>query len=85
MINLELSFILQLDGQMVERSCYPAIQHADGDVIKVRDTVLVCSGPKKTDIPYVAKIAALWERENSRKFIFAVVRTSNTPDIVWHN
>lgn len=53
---------------MVERQCYPAIQHADGDIIRERDCVLVCSGPKKTDIPYVAKIAALWERENSRKF-----------------
>ena len=52
---------MQTDVHPVERTCYPAIRHADGDVIKVRDCVLVKSGPKCTDIPFVAKIAALWD------------------------
>ena len=53
--------ILQTDLQPVERTCYSAVRHVDGDVIQVRDCVLVKSGAKRTDIPFVAKIAALWE------------------------
>ena len=46
---------------MLERECYPEIRHVDGDVIYVRDCVLLRSGPKDTDIPYVAKVTAFWE------------------------
>ncbi len=54
----------QLDAPGVNRKCYPAIRHkVDGDVINVRDCVLVSSGRSKSDVPYVAKIAALWENE----------------------
>lgn len=41
--------------------CYPAIKHIEGDVIKVRDSVLLRSGARKTDIPYIAKVCAFWE------------------------
>lgn len=41
--------------------CYPAIKHVEGDVIQVRDSVLLRSGAKKTDLPYIAKICAFWE------------------------
>lgn len=33
----------------------------DGEIIRVRDTVLLKSGPRKKSMPYVAKISALWE------------------------
>eukprot|EP00062_Callorhinchus_milii_P005449 gi/632944868/ref/XP_007887735.1/ PREDICTED: bromo adjacent homology domain-containing 1 protein isoform X1 [Callorhinchus milii] len=46
--------------ELVIRKCYPAVAR-DGEVIKVRDTVLLKSGPRKKSIPYVAKISALWE------------------------
>lgn len=41
--------------------CFPAMRHLEGDIIRVRDCVLLKSGPKKTDLPFVAKIVALWE------------------------
>ena len=49
-------------------TCYPAIRHDDGDLIRVRDCVLVKSGPRKSDIPYVAKIGALFEDPETRKY-----------------
>ena len=50
-----------------ERKCYPAIKHKiDGDIIHVRDCVLVKSGPKKSDVPYIAKISALWESDGGK-------------------
>ena len=45
----------------MRRVCYPGIRHLDGDLINVRDCVFVRSGSKESDIPYVAKIYALWE------------------------
>lgn len=36
-----------------------------GETIRVRDTVLLKSGPRKTSTPYVAKISALWENPES--------------------
>lgn len=43
------------------RKCYSAMQHTEGDTIKVRDCVLLKSGPRKTDLPFVAKIVSLWD------------------------
>lgn len=41
--------------------CYPAIKHVEGDVIQVRDSVLLRSGAKKNDLPFIAKVCAFWE------------------------
>lgn len=43
------------------RKCYPAMMHETGDKIVVRDCVLLKAGPRKNDLPFVAKIASLWE------------------------
>lgn len=51
----------QNEEQPYLRKCYPAIRHNEGDIIKVRDCVLLRSGPRKTDLPFVAKISAFWE------------------------
>jgi hypothetical protein len=53
----------------VARMCYPAVRHADGDIIRVRDCVLVKSGMRKKDIPYVAKIDKFWEEPESGWFL----------------
>lgn len=37
------------------------MRHVEGDIICARDCVLLKSGPRKTDLPFVAKVAALWE------------------------
>ncbi|XP_069493639.1 bromo adjacent homology domain-containing 1 protein [Ambystoma mexicanum] len=42
------------------RKSYQAVER-DGEIIRVRDTVLLKSGPRKKSMPYVAKISALWE------------------------
>ncbi|XP_029281843.1 LOW QUALITY PROTEIN: bromo adjacent homology domain-containing 1 protein [Cottoperca gobio] len=42
------------------RQCYEGVER-DGEVIHVRDTVLLRSGPRKKSLPYVAKISSLWE------------------------
>uniref|UniRef100_A0A3Q3WB47 BAH domain-containing protein n=1 Tax=Mola mola TaxID=94237 RepID=A0A3Q3WB47_MOLML len=48
------------DDETALRQCYEGVER-DGEVIHVRDTVLLRSGPRKKSLPYVAKISALWE------------------------
>ncbi|XP_077443263.1 bromo adjacent homology domain-containing 1 protein isoform X2 [Stigmatopora argus] len=48
------------EDQTAPRQCYQGVER-DGEVIRVRDTVLLRSGPRKKSRPYVAKISALWE------------------------
>ena len=53
----------------VLRRCYPAIRHAVcGEVIQVRDCVIVRSGDDDEDLPYVAKVGAFWEHPNKSEF-----------------
>ena len=54
-------FYLQNDEGPLTRTCYRQMKHKQGDIVKVRDCVLLKSGTRKTDLPYVAKVAALWE------------------------
>ncbi|XP_060069029.1 uncharacterized protein LOC132549125 [Ylistrum balloti] len=60
-------------GMSVETNCYQAIRHVDGDVIKVRECVLLCSGPKKTDIPYVAKVTNFWEHPHDGEMMMSLL------------
>lgn len=48
------------EDELALRQCYEGVER-DGEVIRVRDTVLLRSGPRKKSLPYVAKISALWE------------------------
>lgn len=64
-----LSVLLCSQGEEapVLRTCFKGVQR-DGELIQVRDTVLLKSGPRKKSLPYVAKISALWEEpETGRK------------------
>lgn len=64
-ITFKVSFftiaLFQNEDPPCLRKCYSAIRHIEGDIIRTRDCVLLRSGPRKTDLPFVAKIAALWE------------------------
>ncbi len=51
---------IQGEDETALRQCYEGVER-DGEVIRVRDTVLLRSGPRKKSLPYVAKISALWE------------------------
>lgn len=57
----------QIDDGEVVRTCYPAMRHAQGDTITPRDCILLKSGPRKTDLPFVAKVAAMWENPDDGK------------------
>uniref|UniRef100_A0A3Q2ZRP3 Bromo adjacent homology domain-containing 1 protein-like n=2 Tax=Kryptolebias marmoratus TaxID=37003 RepID=A0A3Q2ZRP3_KRYMA len=48
------------EDEAAVRQCFEGVER-DGEVIRVRDTVLLRSGPRKKSLPYVAKISALWE------------------------
>lgn len=37
------------------------MRHSEGDIIQPRDCVLLRAGGKKFELPYVAKVAHLWE------------------------
>lgn len=54
------AFLSQGEEETALRQCYEGVER-DGEVIRVRDTVLLRSGPRKKSLPYVAKISALWE------------------------
>ena len=47
------------------RKCYKAIKHDDGDIIQIKDCILVCSGARSRDMPYVAKVTNFWEEPHS--------------------
>lgn len=51
----------QNDDTPVLRKCYPCMRHMQGDTIYARDCVLLKSGSRKNDLPFIAKIANLWE------------------------
>lgn len=57
---------LQGEESPALRRCYEGVQR-DGEVIRVRDTVLLRSGPRKKSLPYVAKVSAFWEDPESGK------------------
>ncbi|CAN8000674.1 unnamed protein product, partial [Ixodes hexagonus] len=55
------------------RVCFPAMRHVEGDVIRVRDCVLLRSGPRKIDLPFVAKVAALWENSDDGEMMMSLL------------
>ncbi|XP_054027702.1 bromo adjacent homology domain-containing 1 protein [Dryobates pubescens] len=54
------------------RKSYQAVER-DGEVIRVRDTVLLKSGPRKKSMPYVAKISALWEDPKTGELMMSLL------------
>ncbi|XP_030745713.1 bromodomain-containing protein 4-like isoform X2 [Sitophilus oryzae] len=62
------------DETTVVRKCYPAMKHEDeGDLIMPGDCVLLKAGPRKNDLPYVAKIAALWENPDDGEMMMSLL------------
>lgn len=57
------------------RWCFEGVQR-DGELVRVRDTVLLKSGPRKKSLPYVAKISALWEEPESGRSVYLTHRRS---------
>ena len=55
------------------RKCYPAMRHSQGDVVRMRDCILLKSGPKAKDLPFVAKVSALWENAEDGEMMMSLL------------
>ncbi|XP_063842345.1 mucin-2-like [Scylla paramamosain] len=64
---------LRNDELELDRTCYRAMRHKEGDIVRVRDCVLLRSGPRKTDLPFVAKIASLWEDPETSDMMMSIL------------
>lgn len=69
----ENKVFLSSDDVLVSRRCYPLMRHEEGDVICPRDCILLKSGPRKTDLPFVAKVAALWENPDDGEMMVSLL------------
>ncbi|XP_017784424.1 PREDICTED: bromodomain-containing protein 4 isoform X2 [Nicrophorus vespilloides] len=69
----ESKVFLNSDAAVVSRNCYPAMRHEEGDIIRQRDCVLLKAGPRKNDLPYVAKIASLWENPDDGEMMMSLL------------
>lgn len=69
----ESKVFLSSDDVLVSRKCYPLMRHEEGDVICPRDCILLKSGPRKTDLPFVAKVAALWENPDDGEMMVSLL------------
>ena len=45
------------------------MKHTEGDEVKPRDCIIVASGNRKKDLPFIAKVTAIWEDPEDGKKI----------------
>uniref|UniRef100_A0A182UPD0 BAH domain-containing protein n=1 Tax=Anopheles merus TaxID=30066 RepID=A0A182UPD0_ANOME len=64
---------LNSDDPPVLRTCYPAMRHPLGDIVKPRDCVLLKAGNKRAELPYVAKVAHLWENPDDGEMMMSLL------------
>uniref|UniRef100_A0A8D8KBR7 Potassium voltage-gated channel subfamily KQT member 5 n=1 Tax=Culex pipiens TaxID=7175 RepID=A0A8D8KBR7_CULPI len=64
---------LNSDDPPVTRTCYPAMRHSEGDIIRPRDSVLLRAGSKRAELPYVAKVAHLWENPEDGEMMMSLL------------
>uniref|UniRef100_A0A182JUZ9 BAH domain-containing protein n=1 Tax=Anopheles christyi TaxID=43041 RepID=A0A182JUZ9_9DIPT len=64
---------LNSDDPPVLRTCYPAMRHSFGDIVKPRDCVLLKAGNKRAELPYVAKVAHLWENPDDGEMMMSLL------------
>ncbi|KAI1287708.1 Bromo adjacent homology domain-containing 1 protein [Halotydeus destructor] len=62
--TIRKSVYISPEGAAVMKNCFSGIKHIEGDLIKIGDCVLLRSGPRKNDLPFVAKISSFWESED---------------------
>ncbi len=61
--TISLFLIFFKDDKIVIRRYYTSMRR-NAEVINVRDAVLLKSGPRKKDLPFVARVASIWEEED---------------------
>lgn len=57
----------------VARICYASMKHVEGDVVSPRDCILLASGNRKKDLPFVAKVTALWENPDDGEMCMSLL------------
>ena len=65
----------------VMRKCYPAIKHTEGVVVRMRDCILLNSGSNSKDLPFVAKVSALWENKDGGEMMMSLLWYYRPSDI----
>lgn len=63
---------LNSDDPLVIRTCYPAMRHSEGDIIRTRDCVLLKAN-EDNDLPYVAKVAHIWENPEDGEMMMSLL------------
>ena len=59
---------VQNEEAPVERICYQTMRHEEGDEqVSAKDCILLASGNRKRDLPFIAKVTALWENPEDGK------------------
>uniref|UniRef100_A0A0A9WNQ9 Bromo adjacent homology domain-containing 1 protein n=1 Tax=Lygus hesperus TaxID=30085 RepID=A0A0A9WNQ9_LYGHE len=61
------------DETPVFRRCYPAMRHIEGDIIYPMDCILLKSGPRKQQLPFIAKVASLWENPDDGEMMISLL------------
>lgn len=51
---------------------YYSSMRRNEEVINVRDAVLLKSGPRKKDLPFVARVSGIWEEDEGKSIVFPV-------------
>ncbi|KAF5274310.1 hypothetical protein FQR65_LT04429 [Abscondita terminalis] len=69
----QAKIFLNSDEAIVQRKCYPAMMHVEGDTIEPRDCVLLKAGLRRNDLPFVAKVAALWENPEDGEMMMSLL------------
>lgn len=63
---------LNSDDPLVLRTCYPAMRHVEGDIIRARDCVLLKAN-EDNELPYVAKVAHLWQNPEDGEMMMSLL------------
>lgn len=71
--SFDAKVYLTNDEHPVMRKCYSAMRHVEGDVIQPKDCILLKAGPRKIDLPFVAKVAALWENPDDGEMMVSLL------------
>jgi len=58
----------------VERICYNTMRHEEGDEeVSIKDCILLASGNRKKDLPFIAKVTALWENPDDGEMMMSLL------------
>ena len=60
-------YSMQNEDPPINRICYASMKHVEGDVVKPRDCIVLASGHRKRDLPFIAKVTSLWENPEDGK------------------